>query len=164
MKHLKPRLHTQRRHLEQKLKIFTPLAKIPPPPSGWVQAIRESLGMTARQLGAYLGMSTVAATKLEQREKSRSITLRDLDRAAAILNCRVVYALVPNDGLEATLRARAEALAERLSTKASHAMKLEEQSVEHAESRAQLEALTKRLIENLDSQLWELPVKKGTKK
>lgn len=164
MKLAKSRLHTQRRHLEQRLKQLRPFSKISPPPSGWIKAIRESLGMTARQLGAHLGMSSVGAIKLEQREVSRAITLRDLDRAAAILNCRVVYALVPIDGLEATLRSRAEQAAELLSVKAKHAMSLEEQPVEQAEHRVQQEALAKRLADNLDPRLWDLPTKKGAKK
>jgi predicted DNA-binding mobile mystery protein A len=155
MKHLKSRLHTQRRHLEQRLKSLSPFAKAPPPPSGWIKAIRQSLGMTARQLGAHLGMSGAAATMLEQREQGRAITLRDLDRAAAVLNCRVAYALIPIDGLEATLQAKAEAAAAELTGKAQHAMKLEAQPVEQAEQRAQREALTEKLIETLDSRLWE---------
>jgi predicted DNA-binding mobile mystery protein A len=162
MKHLKARLHTQRRHLEQKLKTLQPFARVPPPRSGWIKAIRESLGITARQLGAHLGMSSVAATKLEQREQSRSITLRDLDRAAAVLNCRVTYALIPIDGLEATLQAKARATAAELMSKAQHAMKLEAQPVNQIEQRAQSTALAEKLVETLDSRLWE--AKKGKKR
>lgn len=162
MKHVKSRLHTQRRHLEQKLRALSPFVNVSPPPSGWIKAIRESLGMTARQLGAHLGMSSVAATRLEQREKSRAITLRDLDRAAEVLNCRVVYALIPIDGLEASLQAKAKALAAELAGKARHAMNLEAQPVDQAEQRAQGAALAKALVETLDSRLWE--VKKGKEK
>jgi predicted DNA-binding mobile mystery protein A len=118
--------------------------------------------MTARQLGAHLGMSGAAATKFEQREQLRAITLRDLDRAAAVLNCRVAYALIPIDGLEATLRGRAEATAAELTRKAQHAMKLEAQPVDQAEQRAQGAVLVEKLIETLDSRLWEM--KKGRKK
>ncbi len=118
--------------------------------------------MTARQLGAHLGMSGAAATKFEQREQTRAITLRDLDRAAAVLNCRVAYALIPIDGLEATLRSRAEAMAAELTGKAQHAMKLEAQPVDQVEQRAQGAALVEKLIETLDSRLWE--TKKGRKK
>lgn len=157
MKLAKSRLHTQRRHLEHKLAQLRPLAAIPPPPSGWVRAIRESLGMTARQLGRALGMSGVAATKLELRERERSITLRDLDRAAALLHCRVVYALAPIEGLEATLRAQAERAAARLSAKADHAMKLEAQQVDRRELGAQGAVLAKLLAETLDTRLWDPP-------
>lgn len=160
MKLVKSRLHMQRRHLEKKLEPLSPLAKITRPPSGWIQAIRESLGLTARQLGAHLGMSAAGATKLEQRERARTITLRDMDRAASVLNCRVVYALVPNGGLEATLRARAEKTAERLSAKAQHAMRLEAQPVARDEQQAQREELARRLLESLDARLWEVPEKK----
>lgn len=163
MKLKKSRLHTQRRHLEQRLKALAPFARIPPPPSGWVKAVRESLGMTARQLGAHLGMSGVAATKLEQREKARAITLRDLDRAAAVLNCRVAYALVPIDGLEATLRRKAREKAMELAGKAQHAMALEEQPVERSEEKVQVDALARQLAETLDSRLWQAPARKAKK-
>jgi len=154
----------QRRHLDKKIASFASLAEIPRPPSGWIQAIRESLGLTARQLGAHLGISAAGATKLEQRERARTITLRDLDRAAAVLNCRVTYVLVPLSDLEATLRARAEKTAEQLSAKAQHAMKLEAQPVARDEQQAQREELVKRLMESLDSRLWEVPEKKRSKK
>ncbi len=155
MKLAKSRLHTQRRHMDQKLQQLLPFSRVPPPPSGWVRAIRESLGMTARQLGKALGMSGVAATKLEQREKDRSITLRDLDRAAALMNCRVVYALVPVHSLEHTLKHQSEKVAAELSARADHAMKLEEQQVDRQELGAQKEVLAKMLAETLDSRLWE---------
>lgn len=162
MKHLKSRLHTQRRHLEQKLKSLQSFTKVPPPRSGWVKAIRESLGMTARQLGAHLGISSVAITKLEQREQARTITLRDLDRAAAILNCRVIYALIPVDGLEATLQAKAQVTAGELLGKAQHAMNLEAQPVDQAEQRVQSKVLAEQLLKTLDSRLWE--PKKGKRR
>ena len=161
MKLKKSRLHTQRRHLEQRLRALAPFARVPPPPSGWIKAVRESLGMTARQLGAHLGMSGVAATKLEQREQARAITLRDLDRAAAVLNCRVAYSLVPIDGLEATLAAKAREKAAELAGKAQHAMVLEEQPVDRAEQRVQVDALARQLAETLDSRLWETPARRA---
>lgn len=155
MKLAKPRLHIQRRHLEQRVASLAPLRDSPRPPSGWVKAIRESLGMTARQLGLALGMSAPAVTKLEARERDRSITLRDLDRAAEQLGCRVVYGLVPDTTLEATLERQALRTAERLAAKAHHHMSLEAQAVERAETAAQVRELARLLKESLDPRLWE---------
>ena len=125
------------------------------PPSGWVKAIRESLGMTARQLGRFLGMSSPAVTKLEARERDRSITLRDLDRVARLLGCKVVYALVPETTLDDALDRRARLVAARLAGKAGHHMKLEAQQVDADETGAQTETLAKLLKESLDPRLWE---------
>jgi predicted DNA-binding mobile mystery protein A len=155
MRLAKARLHTQRRHLERKLADLEPMKSVPRPPSGWVKAIRESLGMTARQLGQALNMSSPAITKLEARERDRSITIRDLDRAAAEMGCRVVYALVPDTTLEATLQRQALKTAERLAAKAHHHMTLEAQGVERRETGAQVRELARSLQESLDPRLWE---------
>lgn len=160
MKLAKSRLHTQRRHLDHKLSLLKGLERVPPPPTGWIRAIRESLGITTRQMGKLLGISGVGITKMEQREQSRSITLRDLERAAQILGCRLSYALIPVDTLESTLQKQAQKTAARLSRKADHAMKLEEQQVEKTELKIQTETLAKLLAESLDSRLWEKENKK----
>lgn len=164
MKLAKSRLHTQRRHLDQKLALLRPLGNVPRPPSGWIQAIREALGITTRQMGKHLGMSGAAITKMENRERSGGITLNDLERAASILQCRVAYTLIPLESLEQTLRDQATKAAERLGAKADHAMRLEEQQVHSAEMRAQKEVLAKLLMENLDPRLWDVPEKKAVKK
>lgn len=160
MKLAKSRLHTQRRLLDQRLRLLKPLAKAPTPPSGWLQAIRESLGMTTRQMGKYLGISGAAVTKLEGRERERGITLKDLQRVAQVLDCRLVYALVPNQSLEQTLRAQTKKTAHRLSMKADHAMKLEDQQVHSSELVAQRKVLAKLLLESLDHRIWDIETKK----
>jgi predicted DNA-binding mobile mystery protein A len=146
--------------MEDKLLNLMGFKAVPRPPSGWIKAIRESLGMTARQLGLHLGMSAPAATKLEARERNRSITLRDLDRAAHVLGCQVVYALIPYDSLEQTLNEQAHRTAERLATKAHHHMSLEAQAVPATETRAQINVLAAKLKETLDPRLWEPEDKK----
>lgn len=155
MRLAKPRLHIQRRHLEQRVAGLAPLRDAARPPSGWVKAIRESLGMTARQLGGALGISAPAITKLEARERDRSVTLRDLDRAAEQLGCRVVYGLVPETTLEDTLERQALRTAERLAARADHHMSLEAQAVDRAETAAQVRELARLLKESLDPRLWE---------
>lgn len=154
MKLAKSRLHTQRRHLDQKLDHFRPMQKIPTPPSGWIRAIRESLGMTTRQMGKHLGISGAAVTKMENRERSRSITLKDLERAATLFHCRVVYSLVPVESLESTLRNQAQKAVKNITEKTDHMMKLEEQAVEPRELKAQQEVFLKILLESLDPRIW----------
>jgi predicted DNA-binding mobile mystery protein A len=113
-------------------------------------------------MGKILGVSGVAITKLENRERDHSITLRDLEKAAALFQCRLAYALIPIDSLESSLRSQARKAAARLSEKADHAMKLEEQQVDRAELRAQVDVLARLLLESLDSRIWD-PAEKGKK-
>ena len=82
------------------------------PEQGWARAIREALGMTKAQLARRMGVSVSTVAELERSEVRETITLASLHRVAKGLDCRVVYAIVPNgaDSLESLVRIRAEAL------------------------------------------------------
>src|SRR5262245_3319142 len=98
---------TPYQQIDRKLKRFRPLADATRPAKGWVRAIRDGMGMTAKQLGKRMGVSQPRITALEKAEATGSITLESLERAAEALGCRVVYALVPDRPLAETLEARA---------------------------------------------------------
>lgn len=55
------------------------------PRSGWVRAIRESLGMSAAAFARRLGMTPVGVRKLESAEASDAITLASLRKLAQAL-------------------------------------------------------------------------------
>lgn len=99
------------------------------PPRGWIRAMREALGMSAVQLAKRLGVSRGALYKLEEREASRSIALKQLDRAANAMNCDVFYAIVPRDTLEQSIRNQARKKAEMQLYKANVSMGLEAEGV-----------------------------------
>jgi predicted DNA-binding mobile mystery protein A len=65
------------------------------PTRGWLRAIRESLGMAQRSVGAAMGMKQQAYRLLEQREMLGAATIDTLRRAANALDCDFVYFLVP---------------------------------------------------------------------
>jgi predicted DNA-binding mobile mystery protein A len=67
--------------------------------------------MTTRQLAERLGVTQSTASKLEASEAAGTIQLNSLARAAEALGCTVVYALVPNESLEATIERQARAVA-----------------------------------------------------
>jgi predicted DNA-binding mobile mystery protein A len=67
--------------------------------------------MSSRQLAARLGLSQSAVSQLERSEVGGRIRLDSLRRAAAALDCELVYSLVPRTSLEETLETRARALA-----------------------------------------------------
>ena len=69
--------------------------------------------MSSRQLAARMGVSQPAVSQLERSEVAGRIQLDSLRRAAAALDCDLVYSLVPRASLEETLDARARALARR---------------------------------------------------
>lgn len=134
------------------------------PSKGWIKAIRNAIGMTAAQLGVRLGISQQSVVSLEENEARDSITLSSLRRAAEGMDCRLVYALVPNKGsLENTIKNQARIRAMELLQAVDHSMKLEMQGVGHLEEK--ILELTENFSKHPNSKLWEsneVPLHRGT--
>jgi predicted DNA-binding mobile mystery protein A len=130
-------------------------ADLPPrPPSGWIKAVRESLGMAATHLAHRLGVNTSTVTRLETSEADDTITLATLRRAAEALGCELQYALVPRQSLAAMLESRATALARRQMASVSHTMALEAQATAPEAVDTQTRALAESLLKGSRRALW----------
>jgi predicted DNA-binding mobile mystery protein A len=130
-------------------------ADLPPrPPSGWVKAIRESLGMAAAHLAARLGVTTSTVTRLETSEADDTISLGTLRRAAEALGCELRYALIPKQSLADTLESRAMSLARQQMAAVSHSMALEAQSTSRETVELQTRALAEELLKGSRRALW----------
>lgn len=125
------------------------------PPGGWVKTIREALGMSAAQLARRLGVSRAAVYKLEDRETGRNVTLQQLDKAAEALGCEVVYAVVPRQSLEQTIRDRARRKAEQQLRSANASMGLEAEGVEDSDFSTAVTAASSYTEALTDRYLWE---------
>lgn len=99
------------------------------PARGWVRAIRDALGMTTGQLAERLGITQSSVSKLEASEAAGSIRLSSLAAAAEALGCTLVYALVPNESLDAAVKSRARDVAARELGAVDVTMALEDQQV-----------------------------------
>jgi transcriptional regulator with XRE-family HTH domain len=64
--------------------------------------------MSTYELAARLGIAQSRACKLERAEVEGSVRLSTLGRVAEALNCRLVYAIVPDESLEHIVRYQAE--------------------------------------------------------
>ena len=93
-----------RQHLDARFTKLKAADLFARPALGWVRAIRDSLGMTAAQFAARLGVSQPRVIALEKAEGKGRLTLQTLEKAAAALDCTLVYALVPNRSLDAIVR------------------------------------------------------------
>jgi predicted DNA-binding mobile mystery protein A len=142
-----------RKHLERRI---SPLRErdLTRPPRGWIRALRDSLGMTAAQLGDRIGVSQPRIAMLEKAEVSGNVTLASLRQAAEGLGCTFVYALVPNAPLDEILRERARRAAELQLARTHHTMKLENQELEPDELRAERERLVEDMLRGDLSRLW----------
>ncbi|NNF17640.1 MAG: helix-turn-helix domain-containing protein, partial [Gammaproteobacteria bacterium] len=82
----------QTRHLEQALSDVRVAER---PRNGWIDAIREALGMTKTQLAKRMGIPRPNLNQLEANEISGSITIASLQKAANALGCEFRYVLMP---------------------------------------------------------------------
>jgi predicted DNA-binding mobile mystery protein A len=143
------------RHLDKRFTALRPLAKSPRPPKGWLRAVRDALGMTTAQLARRLGVSQPRIVELEHSEVSGGVTLNTLQRAAEALDCRLVYALVPERPLADTVRERAETVAGRQLADVEHTMRLEDQAVTSKEVSKELRRQRIEELLRRPARLWD---------
>jgi predicted DNA-binding mobile mystery protein A len=118
----------QIQQLNSKMLAFASLQKVAPPPTGWIKAIRNAIGMSMLQLGKRLSITKQSVQDIERREKDGSISIKALREAARALDMQLVYGFVPNDGsLEALIDRKAKELAMQIVQRTSNSMKLEDQ-------------------------------------
>ncbi len=122
---LSSKLKRAQRSLDKQLAAHRPAV----PASGWLRAVREATGMTGPQLGARLSVTRQSVEDLEKSEMAGTITLNSLRRAAAALDCRLVYAIVPDDdSFEALVEKQATRIAREALARSGQTMLLEDQS------------------------------------
>jgi len=143
------------KQVDELLRPLRPLAPAQVPRGGWVRAIREALGMSAAQLAARLHVTRQTIRDLEQSEATGKVTLESLNKLAAALECRVMYALVPEKPLDDMRRGRARKIADSRVKPVSHSMKLEAQSVSKREEERQKEQIVRKLLEGDPRKLWD---------
>lgn len=114
--------------LDKKITAFTILKQVAVPPTGWIKAIRNALGMSLQQLGNRLSITKQSVQEIEQREKDGSITIKSLKEVAQAMDMQLVYGFVPNDGsLDSLIDRKAKELARQIVLRTSNTMKLEDQ-------------------------------------
>ena len=143
-----------RKQLDASLHRFRPLANIGVPSKGWIRAIRDALGMTARQLANRLGIAQQAVARIEKEELEGSVTIKTMRRIAENLDCTFVYGFVPRTSLEETVARQAQKIAAQRLDQASQTMSLENQALSRKENEQVLSDLVDELIRTLPSNLW----------
>ena len=116
----------QIQQLNRKMLAFASLQKVATPPTGWIKAIRNAIGMSMLQLGKRLSITKQSVQDIERREKDGSISIKALREAARALDMHLVYGFVPFDGsLEELIDRKAKELATKIVEPSSYRMKLE---------------------------------------
>ena len=125
------------------------------PPSGWIKAIREALGMTTRQLAARMGAARSRVTAIEKAEVTGSTTIKTLRETAEAMNCTLVYAIVPTTTLDEILRDQAAKKADVELARHHHTMRLENQAMDKRDLAAERERLVSDMLAGSLRRVWD---------
>lgn len=134
-----------RSRLDDRLKDFPAPGDLLRPHRGWIRAIRDALGMSSRELASRMGVRQQTISDIERSEQHHTIQLKTLERAANAMDCRLVYALVPNTTLEEAVNAQAMQKATQQIETIAHHSRLEDQAVGEDELAIQIDELATQL-------------------
>lgn len=123
--------------------------------AGWIKLIRESLGMSAKQLAKRVGIDQSRITRLENAETDGDLKLSSLRKIAAALDMELVYAFVPKTSLEDMVNARAKKIAEKRMSKVSRTMKLEDQELSAEEKARSMNDLVQKILIQEPKDFWD---------
>ena len=139
---------------ERMLSPYVPVRGAAIPPGGWLRAVRESLGRSLRVQARRLEISQVTLTRSEQAEAEGSISLAQLRKLAAGLDCELVYAIVPRQPLGQVVETQAERIAREEVSGVAHSMGLEDQRPSEDFVDRQIAERKKALLSGPWSKLW----------
>lgn len=142
--------------LDQKMLVFKPVSKVPPPEKGWINTIRKALNMTLEQFSKKLGITKQGARAIEEREEHGSITINSLIEVGDALDLKFIYGFIPKDGsLDALITRHAEKLARKIILKTNQTMQLEDQGIDNESIRLAIAELTAELKREMHKSLWD---------
>ena len=109
--------------------------------------------MTTSQLARRLKITPQSVTGLEKSEANETIRLETLRKVAVALNCRLVYALVPDVPLDEMVNQRARAIVVDAIQGIDHSMALEGQEVPDDDREDRIQELMSESLR--DRHLWQ---------
>lgn len=95
--------------------------------SGWINTVREAIGMTASQLAARLGVTQPRIAKMEANEEK--LKLSTMKKTAEAMNCEFVYYFKPKTTFQNLVEEQAEKKAEEILKTVNLNMALEDQAI-----------------------------------
>lgn len=124
------------------------------PSEGWIRTVRKALGMSGAQLARRMGVTRALVSNTEKAELEGCVTLKAMQNMAESMNCRFVYAIVPEQEIEEIVRKRALQKARAEVKAASIHMALEEQALSKDKLEEQIQSLAKEMMDKANSDLW----------
>ncbi|MEH6591334.1 MAG: mobile mystery protein A [Halioglobus sp.] len=124
------------------------------PPEGWLRTVRHAFGMSGSQLAKRLGVTKARVSKAEQGELTGSVTIKTMQSMAEAMNCRFVYAVVPDQEIEEMIKRRAFQKAGEQVKNASTHMALEAQTLSDDQLSFEIDRIASEMVEKMPSDLW----------
>lgn len=146
----------RRTQLDRQFEAAQGIRAVKTPKTGWVREVRTALGMSMNDLALRLGVIKQRIEGLEKNEAAGTVTIESLRKAAEAMNCDFVYHFVPKQGLQKTLEAQANHVAEELVKTSEHSMSLEMQGTSKSAQKALVEEIALELLRNEDRRIWSL--------
>jgi len=144
-----------REQLDETLEKLKVLRYFNPPPFGWIKAIRNSLGMSGRQLASRIGVSKQNISRIERDEIAGAITLKTLRKVAEGLDCVLVYGFVPRTSLEDTIKKKSEEVSRRIVSRVDRTMTLEKQDISSDKIEKMVAEDVRKMVEKMPRNLWD---------
>ncbi len=121
---------------------------------GWLKTVRKALGMSGSQLAIRLGVTKGRVSQAESAELSGSATLKSMQNMAQAMDCRFVYAVIPEKEIESVIKDRAVLKAKEQVRAASTQMALESQALSDEQLACEVDRLASEIIKKMASDLW----------
>ena len=141
---------------DSKIKSFVAVKKVIVPSSGWVYAIRLSLGMSLKQLGRRMNITAQSVKEIEEREKAGTISINVLRQFGKSLNMKFIYGLIPEkESISEMVKQRALEIAKEIVMRTSVNMSLEEQKNSEKRLRKAIKEKALEIQQEMPKYLWD---------
>ncbi|MAS08231.1 MAG: transcriptional regulator [Ahrensia sp.] len=131
------------------------LAGLATPSGGWLATARKALGMSGADVARRMGVTRAAIHQAERNEADGAITLRQMEKLAAAIGGKFVYAIVLEDTVEDAIRAQARRKAENRVRRAGVHMALEDQALSLDETARRIDELARQLARDMPPGFWD---------
>ena len=153
---MKPKhIKLAREQLDATLGRFEPLKTLVPPGKGWIRAIRDAIGMTGEQLAKRLNINKQRVSRIEHDEKLGKVKIETLRNVADAMDCVFVYAFVPRDSLDQTVKEQAKVIAKKRMARSNQMMRLEKQELSDSEKAKAMKTIIDEIVETMPKSLWD---------
>ena len=141
---------------DSKIKSFVAVKKVIVPSSGWVYAIRLSLGMSLKQLGRRMNITAQSVKEIEEREKAGTISINVLRQFGKSLNMKFIYGFIPEkESISEMVKQRALEIAKEIVMRTSVNMSLEEQKNSEKRLRKAIKEKALEIQQEMPKYLWD---------